>query len=85
MPILDITKITIYKYCYDHSNSKYGYMDTCYMDTDSFIVHAKLKNIHADLAGDVKMRFDTSNYEVKRTLRIGRNKQKKKKGLMKDK
>ena len=48
------------------------------MDTDSFIVHAKLKNIHADLAGDVKMRFDTSNYEVKRTLRIGRNKQKKK-------
>ena len=32
------------------------------------------QNIHVELAGDVKIRFDTSNYEVKRTLRIEKKK-----------
>ena len=81
LPVLDITKITIYKYCYDHVKPKYeNKVKLCYMDTESLIVFVKLKNIHADLAGDVKKRFGTSNYEVNRTLPIGRSK----KGLMKD-
>ena len=36
------------------------------MDIDSFIIHVKTEEIHADLVGDVKERFDTSNQEVKR-------------------
>lgn len=36
------------------------------MDTDSFIVHVKAEEIHADLVGDVEERFDTTNQEVKK-------------------
>ena len=35
------------------------------------IVHVKSEDIYADLAGDVKKRFGTSNYGVKRPLPIG--------------
>ena len=40
------------------------------MDTDSFIAYVKAK--------DIKTRLDTSNYELDRTLKKGKN------GLMKD-
>lgn len=30
-------------------------------NTERFIVHIKLKDVHADLAGDAEARFDTSN------------------------
>ena len=40
----------------------------CYMDTDSFIVHAKTEDIYKDIAEDFGKRFDTSNYEVDRML-----------------
>ena len=45
----------------------------CYMDTDSFIVHVKLEDVEEDLAEDVETRFNTSNYQVKRSLPIGKN------------
>ena len=38
------------------------------------IVHVKSEDIFADLAGDVKPRFYTSNHEVKRPLPIRKNK-----------
>ena len=34
----------------------------------------KFEGIYEDLAADVEIRFDTSNYEVKRPLPIGKNK-----------
>ena len=34
----------------------------CHMDTDSFIVHVKTEDIYKDIAEDVKIRFDTSNF-----------------------
>ena len=46
----------------------------CYVDIDSFIIHIKTKNVHEDIANDVEKRFDTSNYEVNRTLPTGKNK-----------
>ena len=52
------------------------------MDTDSLTVHVKSEDMDKDLAGDVQKRIHTSNYEVKRSLTIGKNK--KKFGLMKD-
>ena len=46
----------------------------CYTATGSFIVRVKSEDIYADLAGGVKKRFDTSNYEAKRPLLIGKTK-----------
>ena len=53
-----------------------------YMDTDSFVMHIKTNDFYKDIAGDVKNRFDTSNYEANRPLPTGKNK--KVIGLMKD-
>ena len=54
----------------------------CYMDTDSFVMNIKTNDFYKDISNDVDNRFDTSNYEVKRPLPIGKNK--KIIGLMKD-
>ena len=46
----------------------------CYMDTDSFVIHIKTNDFYNDISDDVDNRFDTSNYEEKRPLSIGKNK-----------
>ena len=75
MSILDISKIAMYKYWYDYVQPKSEKKaKQCYMDTDSFIVNVKSEDIYDDLAGDIKTRFDTSYYEVKRPLPNGKNK-----------
>ena len=43
------------------------------MDTDSFIVHVKTKDIYKDIAEDVEKIFDTSNVEINRPLPKGKN------------
>ena len=53
-----------------------------YMDTESFIVCITIDDIYKDIAEDVETRFGTSNYELDRPLRKGKNK--KVIGLMKD-
>ena len=50
--------------------------------SDSFVMHIKTNDFYKDISDDVNNRFDTSNYEVKRPLPIGKNK--KIIGLMKD-
>ena len=52
------------------------------MDTDSFIMHIKTEDFYKDITNDVEKRFDTSNYEINRSLPTG--KYKKVIGLMKD-
>ena len=52
------------------------------MDTDSFIVHIKTKDVYEDTANDVEKRFDTSNYAIEKPLPMGKNK--KVTGLMKN-
>ena len=42
------------------------------MDTGSFIVRVKSKDIYKDLAEDVETRFDTSNFELDRSLPKGK-------------
>ena len=44
------------------------------MDRDIFTVYIKTDNIYKDIAGDTEKRFDTSNYELNRTLLKGKNK-----------
>ena len=38
------------------------------MDTDRFIVYKKAEEICADIANNVKVRFNTSNYKLDRPL-----------------
>ena len=83
LSILDISKILMYKFWYDYMKPKYNdNVKLCYMDTDSFVMNIKTKDFYKDIANDVEDRFDTSNYEVNRSLPTGKNK--KVIGLMKD-
>ena len=48
----------------------------------NFIIHIKTEDVYEDIAVDVDKRFDTSNYEINRSLPTEKNK--KVIGLMKD-
>ena len=83
LSILGISKILMYEFWYDYIKPKYNdNVRLCDMDTDSFIMNIKTNYFYKDISDDVDHRFDTSNYEVKRPLPIGKNK--KVIGLMKD-
>ena len=83
LSILEISKILMYEFWYDYMKPKYNdNVRLCYVDTDSFIMNIKTNDFYKDISDDVDNRFDTSNYEVKRPLAIGKNK--KVIGLMKD-
>ena len=74
----------MYEFWYDYLKPKYQEkIKLYYMDTDSFIFHVETEGFYKDIANDVEKRFDTSNYEVSRSLRTGKTK--KVVGLMKDK
>ena len=83
LSILEISKILMYEFWYDYMKPKYGdNVKLCYMDTDSIIMHIRTEDFYKDIANDVEKRFDTTNYEVSRSLPTGKNK--KVIGLMKD-
>ena len=83
LSILEISKIIMYEFWYDYVKKKYGDMvKLCYMDTGSLVRNIKTKDFYKDVAQGVEERFDTSNYDVDRPLRKGKNK--KVIGLMKD-
>ena len=83
LSILELSKITMYEYCYDYVKIKYeDRVRLCYMDTDSFVLKVRTKYFYKDISEDVKDRFDTSNFYYDRPLPIGVNK--KVVGLMKD-
>ena len=79
LSVLALSKIVTYEICYDYVKPKYGQKARlCDMDTDSFIVYTKTDDIYKDIAEDVGIRFDTSNYELDKKF-------KKVIGLMKNK
>ena len=83
LSILELSKILMYELWYDYVKPKYGEKTKwCCMNTGSFNVSIKTGYIYKDIAEDVETRFDTSNYELDRTLPKGKNK--KMIGLMKD-
>ena len=69
--ILDLSKTLTYKFWYDNVKQKYF---LCYMDTDSFNVYIKTDDIYRGIVEDVKIGFNTSNYELNRSLPKGKNK-----------
>ena len=84
LSVLKISKILMCEFWYDYMKPKCnGNVRLCYMDTDSFIMNIKRNDFYKDMSDDVDNRFDTSNYEIKIPLSIGKNK--KIIGLMKDK
>ena len=88
LPILEISKTSMYELWHDYIKLMYQYnAKLCCMDTDSFIIHNKTKDVFEDIADDVEKRFDTSNYaiecnSIERPLPTGENK--KTIGLRKD-
>ena len=44
----------------------------CYIDTDSFVLYIKTEYIGADITNDVETRFDTSKYELEKSLPRGK-------------
>ena len=54
------------------------------MDIDSFIIHIKTEDFCKDIADDVKNKYETSSYEVDRSLPKGTNKKVIIKDLMED-
>ena len=83
LSILEISKTLMYEFWYDYIKSNYQYnAKLCYMDTGSFIIHIKTKDVYKDTAHDVEKRFDTPNYAIERAL--PKVKIKKVIGLMKD-
>ena len=69
--ILDISKTLMYEFWYNYIKQKYGdKARLCYTDTDSFVMYIKTEDFYKDIAGNVEIWFDTSNYDKKdkRTL-----------------
>ena len=83
--ILDIIKTLMYKFWYDYIKPKYeDRAKLCYTDTDSFIIYIFTEDFFQDITDDVKIWFDTSNYDEndKRPLTISEDK--KELGFFKD-
>ena len=73
--ILDLSKIVMYEFHYDHMKPKYrDNLMLCYMDTNSLMYSIKTKDFYVDIVVDVPMRFDTSGYCANRPLPVGLNK-----------
>ena len=75
MSIIDLSKTLMYKIWYDYFKPKYkDRAKLCYTDTDSFIIDIITEYFFQDISNDVEKWFDTSNYDDKRPLPIGKNK-----------
>ena len=66
----------MYEFWYDYVKPKYGEKaKLCCMDTGSFTVYLKTGDICKEIAENVETRFDTSNFELNRSLPKEENKQ----------
>ena len=64
LSILELSKILMHEFWYDYVKPKFGEKaKLCYMDPGSSTV-CKKSDIYKDIAVDVEIRFDTSNYEL---------------------
>ena len=72
LSILELSKIAMYNFWYDYVKPQYCQkVKLCYMDT--YTVYIKTDYIDKDIAQDVETRFDTSNYDLDRTLSKEKN------------
>ena len=65
LSILEISKTIKCEFWYDYIKPKYqNNAKISYMDTDSFIIHIKTKDLYKDISDDVKKRYDKSIFAV---------------------
>ena len=84
MSILDLSKTMIYDFHYNYIIPKFGKKQKLlFTDTDSLCYEIETEDFFADIAGDVKQLFDTSNFDKNHPSGI-QGKNKKVPGMMKD-
>lgn len=70
MCVLDISKLTMYKFFYEYLRPKYGENCTlAYMDTDSFILSVQTRDFYKDMRENSEL-FDTSGYSFPNVYNI---------------
>ena len=85
MCILDLSKTIMYEFHYKYIKPKYGdKAKLLFTDTDSLMYEIKTEDFYKDIRGDVKDRFDTSDYPPNHPSGIPTGCNKKVLGVFKD-
>ena len=85
MCILDLSKTIMYDFHYNYIKSKYGAKaKLLFTDTDSFLYEIETEDFYKDISGDVRDRFDTSEYKEGHPSGIPTGVNKKVLGMFKD-
>ena len=85
MCILELSKTIMYDFHYQYIKPKYGEKaKLLFTDTDSFMYEIETEDFYKDISGDVKDRFDTSDYPENHPSGIPTGINKKVLGMMKD-
>ena len=85
MCILELSKIIMFDFHYNYIKSKYGdKAKLLFTDTDSLMYEIETEDFYKDISGDVKDRFDTSDYPENHPSGIPTGINKKVLGMMKD-
>ena len=85
MCILDLSKVIMFDFHYKYIKPKYeNKAKLLFTDTDSFLYEIETEDFYKDIAGDVKDRFDTSEYKEGHPSGIPTGINKKVLGMFKD-
>ena len=85
MSILDLSKIIMFDFHYKYIKPKYeNKAKLLFTDTDSFLYEIQTEDFYKDISGDVKDRFDTSDYPENHPSGIPTGINKKVLGMFKD-
>ena len=85
MCILDLSKTLMYDFHYNYIKLKYGNKaKLLFTDTDSFLYEIETEDFYKDISGDVRDRFDTSDYKEGHPSGIPTGINKKVLGMFKD-
>ena len=85
MSILDLSKTVMFDFHYKYIKPKYGdKAKLLFTDTDSFLYEIQTEDFYKDISGDVKDRFDTSDYPEGHPSGIPTGVNKKVLGMFKD-